>query len=144
MPFGFACSCFAASVQPPATPFVAGGMTPMDDIEGETPASQSSQPEPERRGLGKVGPESEARGGSEAPDERLDAAPQAKGPPASAGSRPDGFPGERAALPEGTLSSPFLGTQGDENRQPPVNAPAPVNPATTVDDPPRPEMPDES
>jgi len=41
-------------------------------------------------------------------------------------------PGNNAALPEGTLPKPFLGPQGDENRDPPANAPAPVNPTKTV------------
>ena len=43
-------------------------------------------------------------------------------------------PGGAAALPEGSLSKPFLGPQGDENRTPPANAPAPVPPAPTVSD----------
>jgi hypothetical protein len=44
-------------------------------------------------------------------------------------------PGANAALPPGTLPKPFLGPQGDENRDPPPNAPAPVNPAPTVPNP---------
>lgn len=44
-------------------------------------------------------------------------------------------PGDNAALPEGTLPKPFLGPQGDENRDPPPNAPAPVNPTQTVPNP---------
>ena len=43
-------------------------------------------------------------------------------------------PGGAAALPEGSLSKPFLGPQGDENRDPPPNAPAPVQPTQTVKD----------
>jgi hypothetical protein len=43
-------------------------------------------------------------------------------------------PGGAAALPAGSLPKPFLGPQGDENRDPPVNAPAPVPPAKTVKD----------
>jgi predicted nucleotidyltransferase len=43
-------------------------------------------------------------------------------------------PGGAAALPEGSLSKPFLGPQGDENRDPPANAPAPVSPTKTVED----------
>ncbi len=43
-------------------------------------------------------------------------------------------PGGRAALPEGSLPKPFLKPQGDENRDPPANAPAPVAPAETVKD----------
>jgi hypothetical protein len=46
--------------------------------------------------------------------------------------RPPVPPGDNAALPEGTLSKPFLGAQGDENRDPPPGAPAPVNPTKTV------------
>jgi predicted nucleotidyltransferase len=41
-------------------------------------------------------------------------------------------PGGRAALPEGSLPKPFLQPQGDENRDPPANAPAPVAPTETV------------
>lgn len=43
-------------------------------------------------------------------------------------------PGGRAALPEGRLPKPFLGPQGDENRDPPANAPAPVPPTDIVVD----------
>ncbi|HEY0185679.1 MAG TPA: hypothetical protein VGC09_22990 [Rhodopila sp.] len=43
-------------------------------------------------------------------------------------------PGGAAPLPEGTLPKPFLGPQGDENRDPPANAPAPTTPAPTVDE----------
>jgi len=43
-------------------------------------------------------------------------------------------PGGSAALPAGSLPKPFLGPQGDENRDPPPNAPAPVNPTETVKD----------
>jgi predicted nucleotidyltransferase len=43
-------------------------------------------------------------------------------------------PGGAAALPEGSLPKPFLGPQGDENRAPPANAPAPVAPTETVTD----------
>jgi hypothetical protein len=42
-------------------------------------------------------------------------------------------PGGGAALPESSLPKPFFGPQGDENRDPPANAPAPVTPAPTVD-----------
>jgi hypothetical protein len=42
--------------------------------------------------------------------------------------------GGAAALPEGSLSKPFLGPQGDENRDPPPNAPAPVQTDQTVKD----------
>jgi hypothetical protein len=44
-------------------------------------------------------------------------------------------PGGSAALPEGTLPKPFFGPQGDENRDPPPNAPAPVNPTATLPNP---------
>jgi hypothetical protein len=43
-------------------------------------------------------------------------------------------PGGSAALPAGSLPKPFLGPQGDENRDPPPNAPAPVNATETVRD----------
>jgi hypothetical protein len=35
------------------------------------------------------------------------------------------MPGGSAALPEGELSKPFFGPQGDENREPPPNSPVP-------------------
>jgi hypothetical protein len=41
-------------------------------------------------------------------------------------------PGGAAVLPEGSLKGPFLGPQGDENRDPPADAP--VLPAGTVRD----------
>jgi hypothetical protein len=41
-------------------------------------------------------------------------------------------PGNNAAFPAGTLPKPFLGPQGDENRDPPPNAPVPVNPTETA------------
>ena len=43
-------------------------------------------------------------------------------------------PGGSAALPADSLPKPFLGPQGDENRTPPPNAPAPVPPTETVED----------
>jgi hypothetical protein len=43
-------------------------------------------------------------------------------------------PGGAAALPAGSLPKPFLGAQGDENREPPANAPAPIPPTETVKD----------
>ncbi|HEY1412315.1 MAG TPA: hypothetical protein VGF36_09245 [Rhodopila sp.] len=43
-------------------------------------------------------------------------------------------PGGAAALPAGSLPKPFLGPQGDENRDPPADSPAPVTPAPTVRD----------
>ncbi len=47
--------------------------------------------------------------------------------------RDDNFmPGGRAALPAGTLSKTYLAPQGDEHRDPPANAPSPVNPVVTV------------
>ena len=42
-------------------------------------------------------------------------------------------PGGSAALPAGSLRGPFLGPQGDENREPPLNAPVAPQPAETVD-----------
>jgi hypothetical protein len=45
-----------------------------------------------------------------------------------------GMPGDRAALAPGALTAPFRGPQGDENRDPPANAPSPVMPAPTVKD----------
>ncbi len=47
-------------------------------------------------------------------------------------SPPDGMPGGQAALPEGGLPKPYLGPQGDEQRDPPANAPSPVPPAAVV------------
>ncbi len=47
-------------------------------------------------------------------------------------SRPGGMPGGQAALPEGGLPKRFLGTQGDEQRDPPAVAPSPVLPAPVV------------
>jgi hypothetical protein len=35
-----------------------------------------------------------------------------------------GLPGQRASLPKGALSKPYFGPQGDENRDPPDNAPS--------------------
>nr|WP_294546489.1 hypothetical protein [uncultured Rhodopila sp.] len=103
-------------------------MTPNDDIPGETPVSQSEQAERDRpaQPLRTVGPESETRGGPEAPDESFDTG----GPPPA--PMPDGRPGERAGLPPGSLPGPYLGPQGDENRDPPPDAPAPVGSADTV------------
>jgi hypothetical protein len=43
-------------------------------------------------------------------------------------------PGGAAALPADRLPKPFLGPHGDENRDPPANAPAPVPPTETVRD----------
>jgi hypothetical protein len=43
-------------------------------------------------------------------------------------------PGAAAALPEGALPKPFLGPQGDENRDPPAGSPVPVSPTQTVKD----------
>ena len=42
-------------------------------------------------------------------------------------------PGGEAALPAGSLSQPFLGPQGDENRDPPASSPS-TPPAEKVDD----------
>jgi hypothetical protein len=46
---------------------------------------------------------------------------------------PTPSPGGAAELPPGSLPKPFLGPQGDENRDPPPNSPAPVNPTPRVD-----------
>jgi hypothetical protein len=58
--------------------------------------------------------------------------------------KPDGMPGGRAALPPGSLPQPYFGPQGDEQRQPPPNAPSPVEPAPVIEDelPPAPLPPD--
>nr|WP_294510042.1 hypothetical protein [uncultured Rhodopila sp.] len=102
-------------------------MTQNDDIPGETPASQPGQSEGDRalRPVRTVDPESEARGGPEAPEESLvDEQRPVR--------MPDGRPGERAGLPPGSLPDPYLGPQGDENRDPPPDAPCPTGPADTV------------
>jgi hypothetical protein len=101
-----------------------GWMTPNDDISGETPASRT-----EKLGASHgAGPESESRGGPEAPEDADQLTPPDARPV------PDGRPGERAALPEGSLPNPYLGPQGDENRDPPADAPAATFPAETVED----------
>jgi hypothetical protein len=43
-----------------------------------------------------------------------------------------GMPGGRAALPEGTLPTTYLGPQGDEQRDPPAGAPSAVPPSPVV------------
>jgi len=43
------------------------------------------------------------------------------------------MPGGRAALPQGSLSKPFFGAQGDEHREPAAKTPSPVTPGPTVD-----------
>jgi hypothetical protein len=43
------------------------------------------------------------------------------------------LPGRRAALPRGSLRPPYFAPQGDENRDPPANAPS-VPPLTRPDD----------
>ncbi len=55
--------------------------------------------------------------------------PPASTPLPTAGGRLGG----RAALPPGSLSKPYLETQGDENRDPPPNAPSPVEGTATVE-----------
>lgn len=103
---------------------------PNDDIRGATPVPDPSPPPPRHRS---VGPESEDRGGSEAPDHTLAEDPiSGQQEPNRSARVPDGMPGERAALPEGTLPNPYLGAQGDENREPPRNAPSQVEPTVTV------------
>lgn len=102
-------------------------MTPNDDIPGETPVTQSEQAKADRP-VRTVGPESETRGGPEAPADSL-----ASGAPKPRERRPVAVPaGERAALPPGSLPKPYLGPQGDENRDPPAGAPSPTGPADTV------------
>lgn len=59
-------------------------------------------------------------------------------PPGNARDRSSDVPsnpglGSRAALPEGSLPGPYLDAQGDENRQPPANAPVPPQPAVTIE-----------
>jgi hypothetical protein len=34
------------------------------------------------------------------------------------------LPGQRASLPQGVLSKPYFGPQGEENRDPPENPPS--------------------
>jgi hypothetical protein len=109
-------------------------MAPMDDIKGETPASEAAG-SPTKTGPRSVGPESETRGGAEAPDASL-----AGGLRNGRFTQPDGVPGQRADLPAGSLPGPYLGPQGDENRTPPPNAPSPVKPVPTVTTP-RPKAP---
>lgn len=118
-------------------------MTPPDDIPLDTPPPEPERKPPAARPLRSVGPESETRGGSEAPGKTLD---EAAGTPAGVASRadrelpleppaspPDGMPGSRAALPAGSLPKPYLGPQGDENRNPPANAPTSPGPSETVE-----------
>ncbi len=121
-------------------------MTSPDDIPQDTPPSGTEPANAPARPVRSVGPESEARGGSEAPEKALGetaghlspAAGVTSGhdgdlpfePPASP---PDGMPGSRAALPPGSLPKPYLGPQGDENRNPPANAPVAPNPNETVE-----------
>jgi len=100
-------------------------MAPADDIKGETTASEAAG-SPAKTGPRLVGPESETRGRVEAPDAPLTDHRN------SGFTKPDGMPGQRADLPEGSLPGPYLGPQGDENRTPPPNAPSPVKPAATV------------
>jgi hypothetical protein len=66
-----------------------------------------------------------ARGDADAQRKRASMPPMCK---------PDGTtPGGRAALPPGSLPDPYFGPQGDEQRDPPANAPAPVSPAPVVE-----------
>ena len=120
-------------------------MTPPDDIPLDTPAS-GTEPATPAKPLRSVGPESESRGGSEAPEKTLDEAADQATPAAGvtsmvgrdlpsepSASSPDGMPGGRAALPPGSLPKPYLGPQGDENRDPPANAPTAPGPSETVE-----------
>jgi hypothetical protein len=117
----------------------------MDDIRDETPASETCGPRsagsasgvPPEAGPRAVGPESETRGGPEAPGTTLDdTRPQQWNVPRQGPSAPfmppDGMPGMRAGLPPGSLPGPYLAAQGDENRTPPANAPSAVTQAITV------------
>jgi hypothetical protein len=47
--------------------------------------------------------------------------------------RSDDMPGGQASLPAGSLPKPFFGPQGDEQRDPPANAPVPVPPTPVVE-----------
>jgi hypothetical protein len=102
----------------------------MDDIRRQTPASETetsgAYAAMRERNRHTLGTESEARGGPEAPNSTLGDTPP------NDFARPDGMPGARAALPEGSLPGPYLEAQGDEDRTPPPNAPSPVTPAVTV------------
>jgi hypothetical protein len=119
-------------------------MSMHDDIPG-LPGGSESDSETQNQDYNKlpggsgrrvIGPESETRGGPEAPDDEPE--------PDDIGRKTCGatvsspvvtVPGGRAALPPGSLPKPYLGPQGDENRQPPPGAPAPVTKAPTVDEP---------
>ncbi|PPQ37106.1 hypothetical protein CCS01_03820 [Rhodopila globiformis] len=60
--------------------------------------------------------------------------PQDDKPPPASTPTPtsNGRLGGRDGLPPGSLPKPYLAPQGDENRDPPPNAPTPVEPAVTV------------
>jgi hypothetical protein len=92
-----------------------------------TPNDNIPQPEPDT--AHPIGPESEARGGPEQ-DPGPETDPQS--PVSTPTPLSDGRMGGRAALPPGSLSTPYLGPQGDESRDPPDNAPSPTGPADTV------------
>lgn len=121
-------------------------MTLPDDIPLDTPTSGTKSASAPVKPLRPVGPESGTRGGSQASGKTLGEAADDVTPVAGAtsmpdgdlpselpASPPDGMPGSRAALPPGSLPKPYLGPQGDENRNPPANAPAAPNPNETVE-----------
>ena len=121
-------------------------MIPPDDIPLDTPPSGTEPATPAVKPLRSVGPESETRGGSEAPEKTLGEVSKPDIPVAGVtsmpdedlpfeppASPPDGMPGSRAALPPGSLPKPYLGPQGDENRNPPANAPTAPNSNVTVE-----------
>jgi hypothetical protein len=58
----------------------------------------------------------------------------AKTPPVSTPTPTSGGRlGGREGLPPGSLPKPYLEPQGDENRDPPPNAPSPAQPTVTVE-----------
>jgi hypothetical protein len=111
-------------------------MSITDDIRGipggseSEPQDNDSKPSTDN-GRRVIGPESETRGGPEATPEELEREDRLPG--AKVDSPEVTVPGGFAALPPGSLPAPFFQTQGDENRQPPQGAPAPVTKAPTVD-----------
>ena len=99
-------------------------------IKSEQDRSRGTERRPSVGPPGVVGPESEARGGPEAPSENL---PEDRvNEQLPAGMPPNTNLGRRAALPPGSLPGPYLGPQSDENRQPAPGASSPTGPAETV------------
>jgi hypothetical protein len=78
---------------------VAGVMAPADDIKGETTASEAAG-SPTETGPRLVGPEGKNGGQAEAPDAPLT-------DHRNRGFTPDGMPGQRADLPEGSHRDPI-------------------------------------